>query len=113
MGKPGLASLSPWFQSQTGSVGPKWHSPRIHFRERNGRTKNFPNTVYFTKIWREAARRYINTWATKLGVYIDNSNIQGQGAEGQQTCHYCPGQQRCPAAQGTKMDKGPVGKKTQ
>lgn len=55
-------------------------------------------------------KRYANTWATKLRVYIDNSNIQSQGAEGQQSRHHGPGQQGCPAAQREEMDEGPVGK---
>lgn len=45
-----------------------------------------------------------------LGVHVDSSNIQGQGAEGQQPCYYCSGQQCCPAAQGAEVDDGPVGK---
>lgn len=91
-----------------GSVGPKsedWVSER-----EMDVPKTFPNTVYFTKIWREAMKRYANPWDAKLGVYIDNSNIQGQGAEGQQSCHHCPGQQCCPTTQGAEVDKGPVGK---
>lgn len=46
----------------------------------------------------------------KLGMYIDNSDIQGQGAEGQQPCYYCPGEQCCPTTQGAEVDEGPVGK---
>lgn len=69
--------------------------------------KTFPNTVYFTKICREAMKRYANA---KLGVYIDNSDIQGQGAEGQKTCHHRPGKQCCPTTQGAEVDEGPVGK---
>lgn len=72
---------------------------------------NFPNTVYFIKIRREAARRRANTWDAKLGVCTDNSNIQGQGAESQQSCHDCPGQQSCPATQRAEVDEGPVGRK--
>lgn len=39
-------------------------------------------------------------------MYIDNSNIQGQGAEGQQSCYYCPGEQCCPTTQGEEVDEG-------
>lgn len=47
---------------------------------------------------------------SSLGVHVDNSDIEGEGAEGQQPCHHCSGQQCCPAAQGTKVDEGPVRK---
>lgn len=47
---------------------------------------------------------------SSLGVHVDDGDIQGQGTEGQQPCHHGSGQQRCPAAQRTKVDEGPVGK---
>ena len=45
-----------------------------------------------------------------LGMHVDNGDIQGQGAEGQQPRHQRSGQQCRPAAQGTEVDEGPVRK---
>lgn len=38
-------------------------------------------------------------------MHVDNGDIQGQGAESQQSRHHCSGQQCCPAAQGTEVDE--------
>lgn len=110
MGKPGgLASLSPgsearqalWDLSDTVLA-------LISKREMNAQ-KTF-QTLFTSLKSGERQRKGGNTRTTKLGVYIDNSNIQGQGAEGQQSRHHGPGQQGCPAAQREEMDEGPVGK---
>lgn len=40
-----------------------------------------------------------------LPVHIDNGDIRGQGAEGQQPHRHCVGQKCRPVAQGTKVNE--------
>lgn len=100
------SSLFTRFCNQTSSVGPTTEGEMDVPR-------TFPNTVYFTKIWREPVKRCANTQDAKLGVHIDNSHVQGQGAEGQQPCYDCPGEQSCPTTQGAEVDEGPAGETAQ